>query len=243
MCLEAGKAVLCEKPMGINAGQVEEMIRLANHKQVFLMEAMWTRCLPVIRKAREWIEEGRIGKPMLMRGSFCFNAPFNPGSRLYDPQLAGGGLLDVGIYPIAMANMVFGSDVVSNQSTFIPAESGVDRVSAGILQFKSGAIAQWSSGVGLQTEHAVVVYGEDGYLLLPEFWHGTKIELNRPGMDPEICEIPHPGNGYEYEAEEVAACLREGKLQSDIMPLRDTLEIHKIMDQAREQWGLKYPME
>jgi len=243
LCLEAGKAVLCEKPMGINASEVGEMIQLATDKNVFLMEAMWTRFLPVIRKASEWIQEGKIGKPMMMRGQFCFNAPFNPESRLYDPALAGGAILDVGVYVIAMANMIFGSELVSNQSAFIPAESGVDRVSSGILQYKNGAIAQWASAVGLQTEHAIVVYGDEGYLHLPDFWHGTRMELNVQGEDQVVWEQALDGNGYNYQADEVAACLAAGKLQSNIMSWADSLNIHRTMDQARAQWGLKYPTE
>lgn len=243
LCLEAGKAVLCEKPFAINARQAAEVIRVARAKKVFLMEAMWTRFLPIIVKVREWIRQGAIGEPRMVSADFGFRAGVNPEGRLFNPHLGGGGLLDVGIYTVSFAAMVFGPhpDRVTSMATL--GETGVDEQAAIILGYPGGELALLSTAIRTSTLHEARVIGTDGTILLhPAFWKGERATLKAGGKE-ETVELPLTGNGYNYEAAEVGRCLRAGELESPTIPLDETLAIMQILDQIRAQWNLKYPME
>ena len=242
LCLEAGKAVLCEKPFAVNAQQVREMIACARESGQFLMEAMWTRFLPVIVKVREWLAEGAIGEPRMIQADFGFRAGVNPEGRLFNPELAGGGLLDVGVYPIAMAYMVFGAPSEVKSLANI-GETNVDEQAAMLLGYDGGQMALLSCAVRTSIPHETLILGTEGSIHIPNFWHATTATLRAAGKEPEPIEMPFKCNGYENEAIEVMRCLREGKLESDIMPLDESLSIMETMDKLRAQWGLKYPME
>lgn len=243
LCLKAGKAVLCEKPMGINAGEVAEMIQVAREKQLFLMEAMWTRFLPVWVKIRELLADGVIGEPRMLMADFGFRAPKDPGHRLFNPELAGGALLDVGVYTISLAYMVFGKEPADMVSLAHLGDTGVDEQGAYIFRYDNGALAVLASAVSTDTPQAARIMGTKGSIYVPNFWHATSLRLELSGKEPEEVEFPSPGNGYNFEALEVMRCLREGKLESEIMPLNETLKIAETMDRIRTSWGLKYPME
>lgn len=243
LCLEAGKAVLCEKPMAVNARQVKEMIDCARVSKKFLMEAMWTRFLPAIAQVREWLAEGAIGEPRMLTADFGFRSGWNPDGRLLNPNLAGGGLLDVGVYTIAMACMVFGGVPSRIASMAHIGETGVDEQAAMVLGYDAGQLAILSCAIRTNTPHDARILGTEGSIYIPGFWHTTSAALHASGKEPERVEIPFKGNGYEYEAIEVMRCLREGKLESNIMPLDESLSIAKTMSEMRAQWGLRYPME
>jgi len=243
LCLEAGKAVLCEKPFAINQREAQAVIDVARRKRVFLMEAMWTRFLPATLKVREWITSGAIGQVQMMSADFGFRANVNPQGRLFNLHLGGGGLLDVGIYPISYASMVFGAQPKKISSQAHIGETGVDEQAAMVFGYESGGMALLSCAVRTRTPQDARILGTDGMITVPPmFWNATKATLSASGKT-EAIDLPHKGNGYEYEAAEVARCVRAGKIESEGLPHAETLAIMQTLDAVRAQWGLKYPME
>jgi predicted dehydrogenase len=243
LCLQAGKAVLCEKPFAINAAQAEEMIALARECGRFLMEAMWTRFLPVIEKVRHLLADGAIGEVRLLIADFGFDAPFDPQSRLFDPHLGGGALLDVGVYLVSLASMVFGSPARITSLAHL-GETGVDEQAAITLGYDAGQLALLATAIRTRTPQDALLVGTGGQIRIhSKWWHPTALTLSIQGQQDQAFSLPFEGNGYYYEAAEVMDCLRAGKLESDVMPLDETLAIVQTMDEIRAQWGLRYPME
>lgn len=256
LCLNAGKHVLVEKPFAMNAHQTEAMIQLAQAQGLFLMEAMWTRFIPAMVQVRQWIAEGAIGDVELVRANLSFNVPLDPASRLFDPNLGGGALLDVGIYPISFAYMILGSPQTIN-STACLGVTGTDDRSAYMFGYDNGKTALLSSAVRLGVPVEAEIIGTKGYIKLHQPWINPRVvTLAQPAADvdaslivegnvfnTQIVHVPTVGNGYNYEAIEVGACLRAGKLESAVMPLDESLDIMITLDTLREQWGLTYPVE
>ncbi len=243
LCLRAGKPVLCEKPFTLNAAEADEAIAVARERGVFLMEAMWPRFVPLWRKVRELLAEGAIGEVRMLSADLGFRSGFNPQGRLLNPELGGGALLDVGVYPVSLASMIFGppSRIVSMAHL---GETGVDEQAAMILGHDAGQLAILYTAIRTNTPHVATIMGADGMIDIHHDWHKpTAFTLKRAGQEPRRFEIPPEGNGYNYEAAEVARCLREGKLESDILPLDETRSIVQTLDRIRAQWGLRYPGE
>ena len=244
LCLDGGKAVLCEKPFTMNAKEARELVDAARSKKLFLMEAMWTRFIPAIVKVRELLREDVIGETRLAQANFCFRADLNPASRLFAPELGGGGLLDVGVYVISLASMIFGEKPSRIASMAHIGETNVDEDANMILGYSEGRMANLTCAVRTTTPHDANIYGTNGAIRIHHpFWHADKLTVSVAGEEPREIAIPYEGNGYNFEAEEVGRCLRAGKLESAIMPLDETLAIMETMDEIRAQWGLTYPME
>lgn len=244
LCIRNQKAVLCEKPFTLNCKQSEYLIRLAKEKQVFLMEAMWTKFLPVTRKVKEWISDKRIGDPKHFKISFGFYAEFQREHRLFHPKLGGGALLDVGIYPITYVVHLLGKLPDSIISSAVIGKTGVDDQNVIILKYNEGILCDLSSAISAEIGKDAVIVGDKGRIVIPNFWAADKASLY--DVDNNLVEYyskPFAMNGYEYEAEEVNACLRDKKTESEIIPLANTIEIMKLMDQIRADWGLVYPQE
>ncbi len=244
LALEGGKAVLCEKPFAINRREAEEMVAVARAKNLFLMEAMWTRFLPVLVRVREWLREGRIGVPLMVSADFGFQADFDPLSRLFDPEFGGGALLDVGVYAVSFAAMVFGEapDRIAGLDQKCP--SGVDGLNGAVLGYPCGGLALVSSAVRANTPQEARITGTEGSIHLPgPFWCGTRAVLTAGDGAPEEHALPFEGNGYNCQAREVMDCIRAGRTESAVMPWAETLSVMETMDRMRAQWGLKYPME
>ena len=241
LCIEAGKAVLCEKPFTINAAEAEAVVAAARRKQVFCMEAMWSRFLPLTRKVRAMIDEGAIGDVRMVVIDFGFRAGLDPEGRLFKPALGGGGLLDVGVYAVSLAQWILGTptDVASLAHL---GETGVDEQAAFILKFAGGELAVLCSAIRTNTPQQAEILGTEGRVHIQPFWKPTQATLVK-GQETQGIGLPFDGNGYNYEAAEVGACLRAGKLESDVMPLDETIEIMRTLDRIRAQWPLKYPME
>lgn len=243
LCLNHGKAVLCEKPFCVNAKELEEVVAAARAQNVFLMEAMWTRFMPVMAKVREWLAAGRIGDPRLVTADFGFRCAWDPASRLLAPSLAGGGLLDVGIYTVAFTAMVFGAKPSRITGFAHLGETGVDEQAAFVLGYPGGGLASLTCAVRTNTPHGARIDGTDGRIDIPApFWKATRAVLT-VGSQTETIEAPHKANGYEYEAMEVGRCLRAGLVESPIIPLDESLALMRILDQLRGQFGLRYPMD
>lgn len=244
LCIKNSKAVLCEKPFTLNVSESEYLVKLAREYGVFLMEAMWTKFLPVTRRVKQWLLENRIGEVKHMRISFGYYSEFDPESRLFNPNIAGGALLDVGIYPISyvvhmlqrLPDLVISSAVIGR--------SGVDEQNVIILKYDNGILADLSSAVSADTGSEAVIIGAKGKIVIPKFWAAEEASLyDAENNLMEEYKKPFAVNGYVYEAEEVNECIREGRLESELLPLKDTLDIMKLMDEIRGQWGLTYPQE
>lgn len=239
-CLKAGKAVLCEKPFTMDAEEAEELIQVAKENNTFLMEAMWTRYLPAIVKAKKWLEEGKIGEVRMLTANFGFNVGWSPKSRLLDKQLGGGAMLDAGIYPISFASFIFGQQPSQIKSSAHIGETGVDEHFSALFEYPDGKTATLNSGVRLNLANDAYIYGTEGYIRLPNFLFGDGAYLHQSGSDVVEFQDDRKLQGYLFEAEEAMRCLREGKLESSIMPLDETHDIMETMDTLRKQWGLEY---
>lgn len=243
MCLQQGKHVLCEKALALNAGQVERMITVARREDLLLMEAMWTRFLPAMIRVRELVAEGAIGVPRILNADFGFYAQFDPQSRLFNPALGGGTLLDIGIYPLSLAYMLFGEPVdVASFATL--GQTGVDEESAILLHHRGGELAVLNAAFTVDTPREAVIQGTEGSIRIHKpFWACSRITIEKNGGRSETFEFPFRGGGYAYEAEAFMDLIREGKRDSDIMPLQESLAIMRIMDGLRAEWGVRYPGE
>ncbi len=243
LALRAGKHVLCEKPFTINAAEAKVLIDEARTRQRFLMEAMWMRFIPGMVEAKRLISSGAIGEVRMLTADCGFRTGVNPESRLFAPELGGGGLLDVGVYPISLASMLLGRpERIATLATL--GESGVDEQSAFILGYPGGQLATLYTAIRTKTPLDCVIMGTEGMLCLhPPFLAPQKLTLTQSGKEAQLLEVPFAANGYQYQAAEVANCVRAGKLESARMPLDESLQIMATMDSIRAQWGLKYPME
>ncbi len=241
LALEHGKGVLCEKSFTVAAWEAEDLVKIARQKKVFLMEAMWTRFLPAIRQVREWLGDGAIGELRQVRADFGFKAPFDPEGRMYNKALAGGALLDAGIYPISFASMVAGTPVAVQAMGDI-GTTGVDEQTFCLFRYDSGAIASLSATVAAPIEVTAKIIGSEGTITVPQFLGATSAQLHRYKEGETIQKsFPYPdGQGFEFEIQEATDCIRQGKLESKVMPLDETVSILRTMDTIRGKLGLVY---
>ncbi len=243
LCLEAGKPVLLEKPFTVNAAEAADLIDLAQRKNLFLMEALWSRFLPVYGKVREWLEADSIGSLRLISSAFCFQAEPDPSDRKFDPDLAGGALLDLGVYNIALSQWIVGENpkTVSAQAHLGP--TGVDDLTAVTLVYPHDTIAQFTCSFLFEAINEIRIYGTKGRIdvraKLPE---PTSVALVVGGKET-IATLPFRRNGFEYQIEEVMRCVRAGRRESTGMPLASTLANMETMDEIRRLIGLRYPFE
>jgi len=204
---------------------------------------MWSRFLPALVKVRQLLSLGAIGEPRILSANFGFRAPFDPQSRLFNPELGGGTLLDVGVYVLSLASMIFGAPASIHSSAHL-GKTGVDEQSAYLLGYPNGAFASLFSAVATDSSRQADLYGEKGSLHLPSPWYAAKqVVFKRPEKPDEVFDCPYEGSGFQFEAQEVMRCLQKGSTESRIMPLDETLSIMQTMDTIRAQWGLRYPGE
>jgi predicted dehydrogenase len=237
-CIEKGKAVLCEKPIAINAKQFSSLSELAQDKNVFYMDALWTRFLPTIIKTEELLEN--LGEIISLRADFGFRADFDPQSRLFNPALGGGSLLDIGIYPAFLALLLLGyPDEV--QSSAQIGKTGVDENMAMLLKYQKGALATLQSTLLADTKTEAEIACTGGTVIIHARFHmPTYLELRKRGEEAKFYRFDYRKNGYEYEAEEVMSCLDQGLIQSPKLNHGFTRELMNLLDEVREQNGLHY---
>lgn len=256
--IAAGKQVLCEKPMTMNPTHTKELIDAARSRDLFLMEAAWMRFFPAVVELRQMIADGHIGEVRFVRANFSFRRP--PGrseGRLTDPELGGGAILDVGVYTINLATMLFGGQrpvKVYAQGHTLP--SGVDDLAAMTLTYSGGGIAQLTCSISHDMPCDAVICGTKGELRLPHpFWCPTRLDTPQGVYEKEgvakhfPLPEPHlPGNypnatGLRYEAEEVYRCVRGGRRESDVMPLEESLIVAEIVEEVMKQLNVIYYRE
>jgi len=240
--LGGGKHVLCEKPFALNSTQGQRMVTAAHDAGIFLMEAMWSRFLPAYRVLGDLLADRRIGDPLLVEADFGFRAPFDAAHRLFDPAQGGGALLDLGIYPLQLCDLVFGApDRISADATL--GATGVDENTAAVLHHPGGGLAVIKAAVRVAMACTARIAGTQGVIELPAFMHcpdQVRVTVER---QTEVIDAPYVGDGMRFEIEEVHSCLARGVRESTVWPLRKTLELAATMDTIREQIGVRYPGE
>jgi predicted dehydrogenase len=246
LCLQHGKAVLCEKPFAMNSWQTKRMIDTAKEKKVFLMEALWSKFLPQYDKVQELLKAGKIGtlKSVLVNFGFRPAPPIKP--RMFDPALGGGTMMDIGIYNVFMAMSVLGKPD-SIEASMTPAATGVDEQCAVLFKYDNGAMAQLFSSFTTDLPTEAEINGTEGRIKLTSrfFDPNAQIELYTGGLDTkQLIEVPkEQGFGYQYQARHVNACLQQGLTESPVMRFEDTLALMETLDTIRRAAGIKYPAD
>lgn len=248
LALDAGKAVLCEKPFALNASEAQAVIQQARRKQLFCMEAMWMRFVPAIQTLRELLEQQVIGKICQVNMQMGFAFPFDPSHRVFDPKLGGGALLDLGVYPLSLASYLLGTPVVVQSDAVIGA-TGVDEKVAMVLRYPEGQHGLLSASLRNPTANDAVIMGTEGCLrvhaplycpqsLSLKTASNSLLTRLKNRLFPSGSRIVRrtQAGGYQYQAIEVMRCLRAGDCESPIMPLNETLSILEVMDVVRQQW-------
>ncbi|MDQ2085826.1 Gfo/Idh/MocA family oxidoreductase [Herbivorax sp. ANBcel31] len=241
LCLNHGKHVLCEKPFTINSTQAQKLIKTAREKELFIMEAMWTKFFPCIIELNTLLNKGIIGDIRYLRADFGIRKEPDFDGRMQNPSLGGGALLDLGIYPVSFANMIFKTTPLVIKSSCYFGKTGVDEHSSYYFEYDDGQMAHLFSSFISQTPHEALISGTKGYIRILDFFHPSKMSIKLNDCEEKIIEKPYKSTGYNYEANEVMNCIMDGKLESDLMPHKETLKIMKLLDEIRNQWGLKYP--
>jgi predicted dehydrogenase len=242
-CLEAGKAVLCEKPISMNRKELEQLVSISREKKVFLMEAIWTRFLPSTRKVLTFLENGELGKLSAVYADFGFRLDFDPSHRLYDPAKGGGALLDLGIYPVFISQLMAGPpEKLHATASFAP--TGVDNSCSMILESADGIVSSLNCTLLSEAPSEANILFEQGWIRMESWWLTPgPITIRRKNGEPEELTFPEPGNGYHYEAEEVMQCLEKGLIESPSLPLKFSLNLMGTLDAVREACGIRYPQD
>jgi predicted dehydrogenase len=240
LCLEHGKAVLCEKPMALNAAEGRAMVSASRLHRAFLMEAVWTRFLPLIRETSELVDQGKIGQLKYVRADFGFGSAFQPDSRLYNLRLGGGSLLDIGIYPLFLCLHLLGKpDRIVAAGHLAP--SGADETCHALLSYRDGSSAVVSSTLACQTSLTAEIDGTEGSIRIPSPWYkNDRLNWNRTGQPEEALQFEPIVNGFEYQIREVSRCLELGAIESPMMSHDFSLMLSETMDEIRRQIGVKY---
>lgn len=247
LAIEASKAVLCEKPFTVNRREAAAAVALARARGAFLMEAMWMRYVPAMVELRRLVDTGAIGEPVSASADFGFSAAGLPlEHRVFDPALAGGGLLDVGIYPLSFAAFVLGPVVAARASAEL-GPTGVDVHTVFDLRHASGRLSQGMCSLRATTACRATVLGTEGRIEVePPFYAAERLRVVRGTRDDspaELVERPWRGNRYVPQVEEVHRCLRAGLVESPAMPLDESVALVGWMDEMRAQAGVRYPGE
>lgn len=242
MCLEHGKHVLVEKAFTVNAAQAEELIRLSEEKGLLLTEAIWTRYMPSRRMIDELVDSGVIGEVTSLTANLGY--VLDHVERMQNPELAGGALLDLGVYPINFAMMVFHSEIKNVASSAVMSPKGIDWMNSITLTFEDGKMAVLHSNMLAQTDREGVINGSKGYIEIQNI--NNCEEIRAFNLDREITaryQVPEQINGYEYEVIACQKAIEDGRVECEEMPHSETLKVMKLMDEIRGQWGMKYPCE
>ncbi len=242
LCIQHKKPVLCEKSFTLNAKQTREIKELAAKEGVFVAEAIWTRYMPSRNLIQETLESGIIGEVSTLTANLSY--PIIHKERIRQPELAGGALLDVGVYGINFAVMHFGTDIERIESSVKLAETGVDAMESITITYKDGRMAILHHSVCARSDRKGIFHGNKGYIVVENINNPRSISVydTKDNLIKEV-EIPKQINGYEYEFKECISRIEQGELESLSMPLDDSIYVMEIMDFLRKKWGVVYPQE
>lgn len=242
MCLLKGKPVLCEKAFTANAREAEELIRIAQEKQVFLAEAIWTRYMPFSRTIRELTESGIIGKPMMLTASLGY--PIAHKERIVRLELCGGALYDLGVYPINFALMTFGNDLEKITSTCMKNEAGVDMQNSITFTYRDGRMAVMQTTAFCASDRQGIISGDKGYLVIDNINNPQQaVVYNTDHQETGRYTCPPQITGFEYQVLEAAEAIRQGAIEPTSMPHAETLRVMRMLDSLRKEWGIRFPMD
>lgn len=242
LCIENKKPVLCEKAFTANAQQAESLLKLAAEKQVFITEAIWTRFMPFSKKIRQVLDDGVIGTPMTLMASLSY--PIADKERIIKPELAGGALLDLGVYPINFALMVFGNDIKDIVSTCIKSDTGIDAQNSITFIYNNGRMAVMQTNIYCAGDRQGIIYGDKGYIIVDNInnpQQATIYSETHSIIKTLVC--PTQISGYEYEVYASINALEQGKLECNDMPHQETLYVMHMLDNLRQKWGVRFPMD
>lgn len=231
MALKQGKPVLCEKPLAMNLAETRKMVTTARDSGVYLLDGLWHRHNPVVKKVLGWIKEGRIGKIRSLQASFSFFSAHDPASRLHAPELGGGAILDVGVYVIALARFLFESDPISISAAADFSPLGVDNLCSMQFKYADGSIARLFGGISTSEPQDAYISGEGGYISIPIFWKPKSAVLHTP-KETETYEVNFPGEGYNFEFDAAAADILEGKRENALVTHQISLDIMGLIDKV-----------
>lgn len=248
LALQHNKHVMVEKPFTVNAQEAQALVDLAAQNRLFLMEAIWVRNLPSMIRLKEVLKSGVIGEVKLFNLSFGGIAAPQYIERLTNPELAGGVTLDMGIYPITFINFLLDELPQTSHSHCRFSDTGVDELATYLFKYPSGCLANVNTSFNLLTKSEAMIYGSNGFIEFPAFQQGKSFTLHihngtRDIASTETISSDNHENGFVYQVAEVAKQIQAGRLESDIMPLAETVATMALMDSMRREWGLKYPFE
>lgn len=242
LCIEYGKPVLCEKAFTANARQAEKLLTFAKEKQVFITEAIWTRFMPFSKTIRQILDDGIIGRPMTLTASLSY--PIADKERIIKPELAGGALLDIGVYPINFAFMCFGHDIKEINSTCIKTDTGVDAQNSITFIYNDGRMAVMQSNIYCAGDRQGIICGDKGYVVIDNINNPQKASIYTEGHSLiKTLTCPQQISGYEYEVYASLAALEHRTLECDDMPHNETLYVMQILDKLRHKWGVHFPID
>lgn len=242
LCLEHGKHILCEKAFTANAKQAEEVLQMARDRGLLLTEAIWTRYMPMRETINSILRSGIIGKPTSLSANLGY--PLEHVERMTKPELAGGALLDLGVYPLNFASMVFGDDIVGISAECVKYETGIDAQETIMLKYADGKMASLYATMLAQTDRRGVINGTNGHIVVENINNpeGIKVyNLERRLIAEYVA--PTQVTGYEYEVMSAMDAIREGRLECPEMPHSETLRMMRLMDSIRKAWGITFPFE
>jgi predicted dehydrogenase len=243
MFVAAGKHVLCEKPMALNAAQTRRMVEAARARGVFLMEAVWSRFLPAYRALVDVLADGRIGEPLVVDADFGFRRPVEPSHRLFDLVLGGGATLDLAIYPLQLSSLVFGAPPDRVVADGVLGETGVDERIAAVLHHPGGGLGVIRAAIRVDLPCRARVSGSAGWIDVPPFMHFPHGLDVHTADGVERIEAAFEGDGLRFQVDEVHACLAGGHTESPTMPLDESIALAGTLDAIRAQVGVVYPGE
>lgn len=242
LCIENNKPVLCEKAFTMNSKQAIKIKELAEKKQVFVAEAIWTRYMPSRKLIQEVVDSGIVGNISMMTANLCY--PVTAKHRIMTPELAGGALLDVGVYGINFALMHFGNDIEKIETSVQFTDTGVDGAESITLYFKDGKVAVLTHSVFVRSDRRGVFYGDEGYIVVENINNPQSIDVyDKTDKLIKHIDIPKQLTGYEYQFMECKEEIKNKKIESISMPLSDSVFVMQVMDEIRHKWGLVYPQE
>ena len=243
LCLENGKNILCEKSFTVTAREAASIYEIARARNLFVMEGIWSKYLPIYRELEKVLDDGLIGDVRIVTAQYGYSVDEARAKRKFDPNLAGGTLLDIGVYAIGFAAMILGYEPKSIESLVHLNDVGTDDYSSVLLQYENGAIAQLTTAIQTNIPTLASIYGSKGHINIPEFKDPTMFKVNLDDGTSYKVERDFEVNGFEYEIREAQNCLVENKQCSYIMTPEQSIAVMQIMDNVREIWGMKFPFE
>lgn len=241
-CLQAGKHVLMEKPLTVNAQQTKQLVTLSEQNNCVFQEAMWSRFMPCFTQVKEWIDQQQIGDIQYITSQIGFAFSHLQNHRLTSPDLAGGALLDLGIYSVSISQFLLEEYPTSIQAMAKLDDVGIDHNTMVNMTYPSGVISQFTCTMAAQCSNVMTIHGKEGYILIPGyFWNGNQAQLYQQEKLVETIDFPHPVNGFEYQIESTMESINLGRSCDARMNHQDSIDVMLTLDAIREQIDLKFP--